>query len=155
MVHLKVGDKAPDFTLPDSDGNEVSLASLLGNGYVVLYTYPSAQGPVCTKEACSFRDNWEGFNAVGVKVIGLSRDSQNMSKGFRGTYKLPFVVLSDEKKDILRQYGAEGIIGGRKTFVLDNDGIIRFEFSSLLKGPAHVKKALQYVKDNPIPVASV
>src|SRR6478752_3483185 len=92
---LKDGAKAPDFTLPDQDGNDVNLYDLLKDGPVVVFFYPKAFTNVCTAEACSFRDNFEEFAAAGARIVGISTDGIEKQKAFADRYKLTFPVLSD------------------------------------------------------------
>lgn len=130
MTRLAPGDPAPDFELPDADGNPVSLASLRGRK-VVLYFYPAAMTPGCTKEAVDFQDNSADFSAAGYQVIGISPDKPAKLAKFRDKEHLTFPLLSDEDKTTLETYGAYGekklygkTVTGviRSTFVIDEDG---------------------------------
>ena len=146
MVNVKVGEVAPDFTLPDQDGRPVTLSSLRGK-VVVLYFYPKDFTSGCTKEACHFRDAYEDFTETGAEVIGVSADSQESHRKFRDTYLLPFSLLSDEKGDVKRLYGVSGhLLPGRVTFVIDKNGFVRHVFSSQTDMKAHVDEALKILK---------
>ncbi|MEY3088556.1 MAG: putative peroxiredoxin bcp [Pseudomonadota bacterium] len=102
---LKIGDDAPTFTLPDSQGNQVSLSDYKGK-WVVLYFYPKDDTPGCTKQACQFRDDFKTLEALGAKVIGVSIDDSFSHKKFAEKYNLPFPLLSDTSGDVANSYGA-------------------------------------------------
>lgn len=130
---IDVGQPAPAFTLPAQDGAQVSLAGLKGKP-VVLYFYPKDDTPGCTKEACSFRDNWEALQAKGVVVLGVSPDTETSHQRFADKYKLPFPLLADEGHKIAEAYGAWGeknmygkkITGIlRTTFLIGPDGVVK------------------------------
>ena len=151
---LAVGDKAPAFTLPDQDGKPVSLKSLLGDGAVVLYFYPKDDTPGCTKEACSFRDDFSAFKKAGARVVGVSADGTAAHTKFRAKYDLPFTLLADEEKELVKSYGVwkDKVLYGRKykgiertTFVIDKTGVIRAVFPKV-KVDGHSDKVLQAVK---------
>jgi thioredoxin-dependent peroxiredoxin len=129
---LSVGDPAPDFTLPDADGNEVSLAGLRGRN-VIVYFYPAAMTPGCTKQACDFRDSLDSLAAAGYVVLGISPDKPAKLAKFRERDGVTFPLLSDPDRDVLTAYGAFGektmygkVVTGviRSTFVIDPDGKI-------------------------------
>jgi thioredoxin-dependent peroxiredoxin len=131
-VRLAPGDAAPGFTLPDADGNEVSLSSLRGQR-VVVYFYPAAMTPGCTTQACDFRDSLASLAAAGIAVVGISPDSPAKLAKFRDRDGLNFPLLSDEHHEVLQAYGAYGekMLYGKKsvgvirsTFVVDPDGKI-------------------------------
>jgi thioredoxin-dependent peroxiredoxin len=144
---LSPGDRAPDFTLPDADGNEVSLSSLKGRK-VVLYAYPAASTPGCTTQACDFRDSLASLQGAGYEVVGLSPDKPAKLATFRDEQSLTFPLLSDPDKAVLTAYGAYGeksmygkTVTGviRSTFVLDEDGVVeRAAYGVKAKG--HVAK---------------
>ena len=102
---LSVGDKAPDFQLPDSDMNAVSLDAFLGSRNLVLYFYPKDDTSGCTKEACNFRDEFPKFKKIKAEIIGISADSVKSHKKFAEKYNLPFNLLSDESKEVVEKYG--------------------------------------------------
>ncbi|MFM1825112.1 MAG: putative peroxiredoxin bcp [Pseudomonadota bacterium] len=102
---LKIGDDAPTFTLPDSQGNQVSLNDYKGK-WAVLYFYPKDDTPGCTKEACQFRDDFKTLEALGAKVIGVSIDDSLSHRKFAEKYNLPFPLLSDASGEVANRYGA-------------------------------------------------
>lgn len=129
---LAPGDQAPDFTLPDADGNQVSLASLRGQR-VIIYFYPAAMTPGCTKQACDFRDSKTDLSEAGFAVLGISPDSPAKLAKFRDRDGLTFPLLSDPDRQVLQAYGAYGekMMYGKKsvgvirsTFVVGADGKI-------------------------------
>ena len=147
---LKLGDRAPDFTLPTSDGKMISLSEILGRGPVVLYFYPSDDTPGYTKEACSFRDQYEDFTDAGAAVYGISSDSAESHSRFAKKHNLPFTLLSDEKGEVRRRYNVPksfGLIPGRVTFVLDRIGRIHYIFSSQMMAEEHVVRTLKIIRD--------
>jgi thioredoxin-dependent peroxiredoxin len=131
-VRLAPGDAAPEFSLPDADGNEVSLSSLRGQR-VIIYFYPAAMTPGCTTQACDFRDSLASLAAAGFAVLGISPDSPAKLAKFRDRDGLNFPLLSDQKREVLEAYGAYGekMLYGKKsvgvirsTFVVGPDGTI-------------------------------
>ncbi len=127
---LEPGDPAPDFTLPDADGREVRLSSFRGQR-VIVYFYPAAMTPGCTKQACDFRDSLAGLNQAGVTVLGISPDAPAKLARFRDKEGLTFPLLSDSDRKVLEAYGAYGekklygktTVGViRSTVVIDADG---------------------------------
>ena len=147
---LKVGDSAPDFTLPNQSGEMVSLKDLIGKKVIVLYFYPKDFSVGCTAEACAFRDNYEVFKDAGAEVIGVSSQSVDSHERFSTANKLPFILLSDEEGIAKKLYGASsafGLIAGRVTYVIDKKGTIRHIFSSQLNPTKHIEEALRVVKE--------
>jgi len=128
---LSIGDPAPDFTLPDSSGQPVSLAGLRGQR-VVIYFYPKDDTPGCTKEACNFRDRWAAFEAHGIRVLGVSKDGAASHGKFVAKYDLPFTLLTDAEPcpmaTAYESYGLKKFMGReymgmmRHTFVIDAEG---------------------------------
>jgi thioredoxin-dependent peroxiredoxin len=124
---LKPGDRAPDFELPDEEGRTVRLSSLLEGGPLVLYFYPSDFTPVCTREACMFRDMHEMLAARGIRVIGINTQPPDMHRKFRASYSLPFPLLSDPERLVVKAYRADGFLGlmvRRVSYFVDSDGTI-------------------------------
>jgi peroxiredoxin Q/BCP len=125
---LKAGDRAPDFTLPDEDGRSVSLTGLLADGPIVLYFYPADFTPGCTKEACDIRDLHDELVDAGVRVVGVSPQDGSSHARFRARHGLPFTLLADEDKVLIRAFGVDGPLGigvRRATFLIGADGVIR------------------------------
>ena len=129
---LKIGDLAPDFTLGDKNGNQVSLSNFRGKK-VVLYFYPKDNTPGCTRQACAFASAYDEFKAKNVEVIGISKDSVASHVKFAEKYSLPFVLLADPERKAIEPYGVWqekkmcGKVGFgvvRTTFVIDENGII-------------------------------
>jgi peroxiredoxin Q/BCP len=147
---VKVGDSAPDFTLPNQSNEMVSLKDFAGKKIVVLYFYPRDFTTGCTAEACAFRDNYEVFKEAGAEVIGVSSQSVDSHKRFAATNTLPFVLLSDEDGKVRKLYGASsafGLMPGRVTYVIDKKGIVRHVFSSQLNPKKHIEEALRIIKE--------
>ncbi|MBS7564539.1 thioredoxin-dependent thiol peroxidase [Mucilaginibacter sp. Bleaf8] len=132
MATLQEGDKAPDFTAKDQNGNTVSLSDHLGKT-VILYFYPKDDTPGCTAEACDFRDNYQSLAAEGYEVIGVSTDDEKSHKKFVTKYNLPFTLIADDEQQIVNSYGVwvEKNMYGKKymgtartTFIISPDGIV-------------------------------
>jgi len=131
LTELRVGDRAPDFSLLDERGLPVSLKDYLGSKVVVLYFYPKDFTPGCTAEACSFRDSYKPYQDKGAVVIGISVDSVESHSKFSEKYNLPFSILSDSSKEVAKAYGVLGIGGflaKRFTFVINKEGKITHIF---------------------------
>ena len=143
---LETGQMAPDFTLPDQDGQPFTLSSLRG-GYVVLYFYPKDNTSGCTKEACSLNGELDAFSGLGARVVGVSADGSESHQRFIARYSLGFTLLSDGDHEVMKAYGAYGekTMYGKKTvgvirstFLIDPEGIIVMqnpEIDDLLKLP--------------------
>jgi peroxiredoxin Q/BCP len=149
---LKVGDKAPDFSLPDTVGKLVSLKDFNGKK-LVLYFYPKDMTPGCTAEACSFRDNIDEIRAKGAEVVGVSADPAILHRKFIDKFSLNFPLLSDESKEMLAQYGVwkqKSFMGKkymgieRTTIIIDEKGVVRHIFPKV-KVVGHTKEVLQYL----------
>lgn len=124
--NLEVGNNAPDFTLPDSEGNSYKLSDYKGKNPVVIYFYPKANTPGCTTQACGIRDEYAKFNENGIVVFGISVDSKESIKEFIKEQKLNFPLLSDENKEVSKNYDVLNNIGiaSRVTFIVDKNGKI-------------------------------
>ena len=149
-IHLETGDKAPDFSLPSSTGETISLNDYRDKRRVVLYFYPRDNTPGCTKEACSFRDNLSAINDKNTVVLGVSKDSLKSHDKFIEKFELNFPLLSDEDHAVAEAYGAwgekknygktyMGLI--RKTFVIGKDGTIEHAFHKV-KAAEHATEIL-------------
>jgi peroxiredoxin Q/BCP len=149
---LEIGSKAPDFSLPDQHGKRVNLSDYIGKSNLVVYFYPKDESYGCTKEACSFRDNYEVFREAGAEVIGISSDDIASHQAFAANHKLPFILLSDKDKTVADKYGVGkslGVLPGRVTFVIDKQGIVRLMFSSQLNFEKHITEAIETLKKLP------
>ena len=138
---LRVGHKAPDFRLPDQNGKTHSLSDYRGK-WVLLYFYPKDDTPGCTKEACAIRDNLPKFKSLNLDVLGISTDSIKSHKKFAEKYELPFTLLSDEKKEVLKKYG----VLGRTSFLINPKGGI-FKIYENVKPDAHAEEVLGDMAD--------
>lgn len=142
---LTVGDRAPDFRARDQEGNELALRDLLAGGPLVLYFYPRDFTPVCTKEACFFRDVHEQLAARGARVVGVSSDTDESHREFAQQHRLPFPLLSDPDRRLARDYGAVHPLGfgtKRVTYVIGEDGTIRGAFHHELRAKKHIDQVL-------------
>jgi peroxiredoxin Q/BCP len=146
---VQVGDRAPDFTLPNQNGEPVSLHDFLGKRPVAVYFYPKDETAGCTAEACSFRDSYEAFQTAGAEVIGISGDSAQSHQQFAQHHRLPFVLLSDQGNKVRKLYGVPptlALIPGRVTYIIDRQGIVRHIFSSQFAPTKHVAEALHVIE---------
>lgn len=151
MSKITEGSKAPDFTLPSSEGGEVSLSDFKGKQNVVLYFYPKDNTLGCTKEVCDFRDMSKKFQKKDTVVLGISADSLKAHDNFKSKYKLSFPLLSDENKEVIKKYGVwqEKSLYGKKfmgivrsTFVINKEGKIAKIFPKV-KVDGHVEAVLE------------
>lgn len=125
---MKVGDRAADFTLKDSNGDSWNLHEHAGKTVVLLF-YPGDDTPVCTKQMCSVRDNWSEYQATGAEVVGISTDSVKSHKSFADKYSLTLKLLADEKGEVVDSYDVKSWLPGRAAravVVIDKNGIIRY-----------------------------
>tara|TARA_B100001758_G_C18254438_1_gene527566 strand:- start:116 stop:568 length:453 start_codon:yes stop_codon:yes gene_type:complete len=132
MKVLKVGDKAPNFSCLDQNGNLINLSDLIGKK-VVIFFYPKANTPGCTAEACNLNDNYNRFTSLGYEIIGVSADNEKSQKKFSDKFGFNYSLLCDENKDLINAYGVWGLkkfMGKeymgiiRKTFIIDEEGKI-------------------------------
>lgn len=152
---VAVGDKAPDFSLPDESGTAISLKSLKGKP-VVLYFYPKDDTPGCTKEACNFRDSKQHLRKAGAVVLGVSLDGTESHRKFIAKFDLPFSLLSDEGATVSKAYGVykqKSMYGKtywgieRSTFVIDEQGVLMAVFRKV-KVDGHVDEVLAALKSS-------
>lgn len=150
---LNIGDKAPNFTLPDKDGNNISLSDFLGRK-VILYFYPKDNTPGCTKQACGFSENIQEFENNNTIIIGISKDSQKSHQNFTQKYDLKINLLSDVERQAIESYGvwqekklygkvSMGIV--RTTFVIDEQGNIEKIFDKV-KAAQNPEEVLEYIR---------
>ncbi len=148
-MSVKVGDIAPDFSLRSQSGDMVSLSQFAGQKPVVVYFYPKDDTPGCTLESCSFRDSYTAFQDLGAEVIGISSDSMESHQRFAAKLGLPFLLLSDPGGKVRSAYGVPatlGLLPGRVTYVIDREGVVRHVFNSQFNPQAHVKEAIEVLK---------
>lgn len=147
---LTVGDKIPNFSAINTNGDTFESQTIVGKKPVVIYFYPKDNTRVCTEQACSFRDQYEEFKELGAEVIGISSDSIQSHKKFAARYRLPFILLSDSDKKLRRVFGVPndllGLIPGRVTYIADSEGVVQFVFNSM-SGKIHIEKALHFLKN--------
>jgi peroxiredoxin Q/BCP len=137
---LSVGDTAPDFTLPDQDGENHTLSDYRGEP-VVLYFYPKDHTSGCTKEACGFRDDYSAYQEAGVTILGVSPDSSKTHTNFIAKHDLPFTLLADTEREVLRMYGA---LGMKKMYGREYEGVLRTTF--LIGADGKIVKIFEKVK---------
>lgn len=149
---LQAGDKAPDFTLSDSDGNNISLGDFKGKK-VVLFFYPKDDTPGCTQEACDFRDRYTVFSEKNAVILGISKDGSKSHVKFRDKFNLPFILLSDENTEVMQKYDVwkEKSMYGKKymgairtTFIIDEKGIIEKVYKNV-KVKDHAEEVLSAI----------
>ena len=150
---LEAGTKAPEFTLPDKDGNMISLADFRGKK-VVLYFYPKDSTPGCTREACAFAGAYEGFKQKDIAVIGVSKDSQTSHQKFAEKYNLPFILVSDPELEAIKAYdvwqekklyGKVSLGVVRSTYIIDEDGVIEKVYPKA-KPDTNAAEILEYLE---------
>src|SRR5699024_2020527 len=151
---VEIGKQAPDFTLPDQNGEKVSLSDFKGKN-IVLYFYPKDMTPGCTTQACDFRDHHESFGELDAVIIGVSPDPVTRHEKFIDKHDLPFLLLADEDKQAAKDYGVWKLKKNfgreyygieRSTFIIDKEGQIQKEYRKVrVKG--HVEEALEYVRE--------
>ena len=152
MTHLKAGDKAPNFSAADENGNIISLSDFNGKK-LVLYFYPKDDTPGCTTESCNLRDNYELMKKQGYEILGVSADDEKKHQKFIAKYELPFHLLADVEKKVINDYGVWGpkkFMGKtydgihRTTFVIDENGVIQ-EVYTKVKTKEHAEQILEGV----------
>jgi thioredoxin-dependent peroxiredoxin len=155
LMNIKVNDKAPEFTLQDENGKEISLKGLRGK-VVVLYFYPRADTPGCTIEACEFRDTYKQMQKTGAVLLGISPDTPQAQKKFQQKFQLPFSLLADADKKVADAFGVlqEKNMYGKKvmgivrtTFIIGPDGKIQHIFPKV-KAEGHAGEVLAYLKES-------
>jgi len=154
-MNININDKAPEFTLQDENGKEISLKGLRGK-VVVLYFYPRADTPGCTIEACEFRDTYKQMQKTGAVLLGISPDTPKAQKKFQDKFKLPFSLLADADKKVANAFGVvqEKNMYGKKvmgvvrtTFVIGPEGRIQHIFPKV-KAEGHAVEVLAYLKES-------
>jgi peroxiredoxin Q/BCP len=151
MAKIQVGDRAPDFSATTQDGQRVCLDDFLGKRALILFFYPRDGTPICTKEACAFRDSHEKFLEAGAEVIGISGDSEQSHRRFAEQHQLPFPLICDADGSLRAAFGVTktlGLLPGRETYVIDESGIVRLIFRAQLASDEHVRQALAALRRN-------
>jgi thioredoxin-dependent peroxiredoxin len=149
---MRSGDRAPDFDLPDQTGARRSLTALLTSGPVVLFFYPAAMTPGCTKEACHFRDLAEEFRAVGAAPVGISTDAVDKQARFADSQRFDYPLLSDADGSVAQAFGVKrGLLGKllpvkRTTFVIDTDRTVLEVIASEINMDTHADRALEVLR---------
>jgi peroxiredoxin Q/BCP len=152
---LEPGEKAPAFTLTDAAGGKVSLRDFAGK-HVILYFYPQDDTPGCTKEACGFRDAWGDLRELGAAVLGVSADDADSHERFAAKYRLPFTLLSDPDRTVMRAYGAYGektlygkkVVGViRSTVWIGPDGRVRRHWARVANAAEHPAKVVAALRE--------
>ncbi len=147
---LKSGDKAPDLTLFDQDGEPVTLSEVWKEKVLVLFFYPQDHTLGCAQEACAFRDGYEDLQNAGAEVFGISSDGAASHRRFREEHALPYRLLSDEEGTARKAFGIPytlGVLPGRVSFVIGADGRVLSVFNSQLQFRKHFQKAMKVVRD--------
>jgi peroxiredoxin Q/BCP len=151
MNEIKIGSSIPAFKLPDQNGNLFDINSVLGKKNLVIYFYPKDDSPGCTKEACSFRDQFDVFKEADAVIIGISGQSVKSHKEFAEKHRLSFTLLSDEGNKIREQFGVPtnflGLLPGRVTYIADKTGKVIYVFNSQMQAAKHVDEALRILKE--------
>jgi len=152
---LKAGERAPEFTLPDETATDRTLTELLSTGAIVLYFYPADFTPGCTRQACVLRDLHEEIQRAGLRVVGISPQSPESHAKFRAKYNLPFVLLSDQHKAVIKMYGVNGPLGigvRRASYLIDGGRRIRDSVLAdfmIAKHAQFVRNAIMLRASNP------
>jgi peroxiredoxin Q/BCP len=142
MAFLKTGNQSPDFKAIDQDGNEVKLSSYKGKK-IILYFYPKADTPGCTAESCNLRDNYSILLDKGYKIIGVSADSREKQKKFAEKFHLPFTLIPDVEKNIIKTYGAWGL---KKMYGKEYEGILRTTY--VIDESGKIEKIFEKIETN-------
>lgn len=151
MDIIKVGSTVPSFSLKDQNGLNFNINSVKGKKNLVIYFYPKDDSPGCTKEACSFRDQFEVFNKQDALIIGISGQSVKSHLEFAKKHRLNYTLLSDEENKVRKLFGVPtsflGLLPGRVTYIVDKKGEVVFVFNSQLNAEKHIEEALRILKN--------
>lgn len=148
MAAIKKGDLAPDVNFSANTGEQVALKHYQSHKAVAIYFYPKDYTPICTREACAFRDAYEDFVEAGAVVIGVSSDSNQSHNSFARSHRLPFILVSDVDDTLRKAFGVPktmGILPGCVTYVIDKQGIVRHVFNAQFLTDRHAKEGLNVV----------
>ncbi len=146
---LQIGDKIPDFSLKDQEGNIRTSNEFKGES-LVLFFYPKDDTPGCTIEVCGFRDKYDLFKVLGANVVGISNGSEESHFLFSNKNKLQYPLLCDQNNLLSKAFGVPrflGLINGRVTYIIDAKGFIRYIYKDLLDGSSHIKEAVKSLKE--------
>jgi peroxiredoxin Q/BCP len=151
-MHItEVGSTVPTFSLKDQNGSDFSIETVLGKKNLVIYFYPKDDTPGCTKEACSFRDQFEVFKQEDALIIGISGQSVQSHFDFAKKHRLNYTLLSDEGDKVRKLFGVPtsflGLLPGRVTYIVNKEGKVVFVFNSQLNAGKHIEEALRILKD--------
>ena len=151
-MHItEVGSTVPTFSLKDQNGSDFSIETVLGKKNLVIYFYPKDDTPGCTKEACSFRDQFEVFKKEDALIIGISGQSVQSHFEFAKKHRLNYTLLSDEGDKVRKLFGVPtsflGLLPGRVTYIVNKEGKVVFVFNSQLNAGKHIEEALRILKD--------
>ena len=157
MKRLQEGEPAPVFTATAHDGQRIALEDYRGKSAVVLFFYPKDGTTICTQEACAFRDSYEKFAEAGAVVIGISSDSNDSHRKFATDHRLSFPLISDQDGALRKLFAVPnnlGLLPGRVTYVIDQQGVIRLIFNAAFASQGHVEAALKALGPQPTPTKS-
>ncbi|GAB7086358.1 peroxiredoxin [Marinifilum fragile] len=150
LKELQIGDQIPIFQLQNQDGELINIKDFIGKQNLVIYFYPKDDTPGCTKQACSFRDQYEDFNDLNAEVFGISGQSVSSHKEFAEKHKLNFNLLCDVNNTVRKQFGVPtnffGLLPGRVTYVVDRSGKIVHIFNSQFRAEEHIDQAKNILK---------
>jgi thioredoxin-dependent peroxiredoxin len=149
MKSVQVGDRVPDLTLTAHDGRKIPLSASNGTQTIVLFFYPADNSPICTAEACAFRDAYQDFVEAGATVIGISGDTETTHSAFARAQNLPYALVSDPDGSLRRAFGVSkglGFLPGRVTYVIDGGGIVRHVVKAQFVARKHMQEALRIVR---------
>ena len=148
---IQIGDQCPQFNLPDQHNQLIDILQFIGQKNLVIYFYPKDDTPGCTKEACSFRDQFDVFNSFDCEVIGISSDSPKKHLEFATKYNLRFTLLADTDKSVRKAFGVPsnlfGLLPGRVTYIIDKKGVVRGIYNSQTDPLGHIDKAIETLKN--------
>jgi peroxiredoxin Q/BCP len=150
MKKVETGSHIPDFTLPDQNGKMIDIKSFRGKKNLVIYFYPKDDSPGCTKEACSFRDQFEIFRKYNAEIIGISGDGIESHKKFAEKHRLSYILLSDKGNKVRSLFGVPtnlfGLLPGRVTYITNMEGVVIHTFNSQLQTGKHIEEAITALK---------
>jgi len=150
VEQIQKGSAVPAFALPDQNGKLFDIKSVLGKKNLVIYFYPKDDSPGCTKEACTFRDQYEVFREADAEIIGISSDDVESHKKFAEKYRLTYTLLSDSEGKVRKLFdvpsGLFGLLPGRVTYVVNKQGIVVHTFDSQTQTEKHIEEALSALK---------